>query len=106
MALGILLILYVVIITCALIIQVSLYKSKNTSSTLLFIINLLFSLFLSYLAFTSLPTNYTGQRTVIVLFAVLSIVAVLLNVWNNKFALASKVMLSIAIIVNLLYFVL
>lgn len=102
MALGILMILYIVLIAAALIIQVLLYKNKNESKNSIFIINMLFAMFLSYLAYTSLPTNFTGQRILTIALAGIAVLAVALKLKSKKHILVSKVMLSVSILASFL----
>ncbi len=72
MALGYLFIFYMFLLAFTLILQVLLYQSNNR---LTFILNIAFGIFLAILAFTSQPTNYTGQRIVSIIFALVSVLA-------------------------------
>lgn len=101
MALGVLLILFIVFIITAVIIQILLYKSKNKSKNTIYIINMLFALIMSYLAFTSLPTNYTEQRVLATVWGVISILALIIKLSKEKFIVVSKIMLTIAILGSL-----
>jgi hypothetical protein len=100
MALAILSILFTAIIIIAITIQFLLYKNNNQSKNTVFIINVLFELGLSALVFSSLPSDYTGQRIVAVSLGVLSILAVLVKLKSSNL-LVSKMMLSVAIIGSL-----
>ena len=100
MALGILAILFIAIMIVAIIIQFLLYKNNNQSKNTIFIINVLFELGLSALVFSSLPSNYTGQRIVAGSFGVLAILAVLVKSKSSNLII-SKLMLSVAIIGSL-----
>lgn len=101
MALGMLMILFIILIVTAIVIQVLLYLDKNGSSHNIFVINMLLALFLSYLAFTSLPTNFTGLRILAVVWGALSVLAMFVRLKKGQFIFISKIMLSIAIVGNL-----
>ncbi len=60
MALGVLMIIFIVLIIAAIIIQILLYKKESKNSV--FIINMLFGVILSYLTFTFSPMNFTEQK--------------------------------------------
>lgn len=62
MALGVLQVLIIILIIAAVISQILLYRRKSTSGNSIFIINMLFGILLSYMVFSALPTNYTGQE--------------------------------------------
>lgn len=98
MGLGILKILFIVLIVTAFITQILLYRRKSGSGISLFIINMFLGILLSYLAFTALPTNYTSQRGIAIAWGVLAVLAVVLKLTTNRFIMASKILLSIAII--------
>lgn len=102
MALGILEILYIIFIIIGIIIQILLYREKNESKNNIFIINMLFVILLSYIAFTSFAINFTVERTLAIVFAVIALLAVGVKVKVEKLAILSKVMLSISIIGNFL----
>lgn len=53
---------FILLIISAITIQILLYKQKNESKNTVFIINMLFGVFLSLLAFIALPINNTEQR--------------------------------------------
>lgn len=101
MALGVLEIIYIVLVITAVIIQALLYKSKNKSQNNIFIINMLFALLLTYMVFTALPTNYMGQRILVIVLGALSLLAVLVKLKSEKLFLASKVMLTVSVFGNL-----
>lgn len=98
MALAISKILFIIVIIAAVFTQFFLYRRKNQSGHSLFIINMLVGIVLSYLAFTALPANYTGQKVLAIAWGVIAVVAVVLKVTNEKFITLSKILLSIAII--------
>lgn len=98
MALGILVIVNVVSIVIAIGFQVLLYKTKSSNS--IFIINMLFALLLSYLAFTAMPTNFTVERTIAILMGIIAVLAVVMKFRSEKLVLFSKMTLSISIVAN------
>ncbi|ARF13829.1 hypothetical protein [Sporosarcina ureae] len=99
MALSILEIMYIVLIVLAIGIQVVLYKSKSNNSVI--IINMLFGLLLSYLAFTTFPSNFAIQRTLAVVMGIVAILAVVIKFRSEELVLLSKIALSISILVSL-----
>lgn len=98
MALGILVIINVILLVLTIGLQVLLYKSKSSNGIV--IINMLFSLILSYLAFTALPTNFTIQRILAIVMAIVAVLAVVIKFRNAEFVLLSKIALSISIVVS------
>lgn len=98
MALGVLFIFYLVLISVAVILQFLLYKSKYKSSNGIFIINMLFVIFLTYLAYTALPTNYTIQKSIAIFWASFAVLAVVLKLITGKSSVVSRVILSLSII--------
>lgn len=98
MALGILRLLYIVMLVIVLVIQSLLYKNKDETSNNIFIVNMLFAILLSYLAYTSLPTNFTGQRILAIALGIISVLAVVLKLNTEKNIIVSKVILSISIV--------
>lgn len=99
MALGILEIMYIGLIILAIGIQVVLYKSKTNNSII--IINMLFGLLLSYLAFTSFPTNFTIQRTLAIVMGIVAVLAVVMKFRSEELVFLSKIAFSISIVVSL-----
>lgn len=101
MAFGILKIVMIVLIILAVLLQILLYMYKNDSKNIIFVVNMLLGVFLAYLAFTSLPTNYTGQRVLAIAWGIIAILGIILKLADRKLVMASKMMLSIAIIGSL-----
>lgn len=95
MALGTLGIIFVVLIVLAILLQVLLYKS---SSKIVFLLNVLLSLLLSALAFTALPSNYTGERVVAIFWAVLAIIALIVNLKVKESSSTGKLLLTVSIL--------
>jgi len=98
MALGVLQVLIIILIIAAVISQILLYGRKSTSGNSIFIINMLFGILLSYMVFSALPTNYTGQRALAIVWGVIAVLAVVLKLNNQKLITVSRVLLTIAII--------
>ena len=98
MALGLLKVLYIVLVVIAVIIQLLLYRNKNELKNGVFIINMLFGIILSYMIFSSLPTNFTNQRILAIVWGLIATTAVILKLKSEKLIMASKIMLSVSII--------
>lgn len=98
MALGVLMVTFIVLFIIAVVLQILLYRRQNKSNNGIFIINMLFGIVLSYLAFTSFPSNYTGQRSLALVFGLVAVLALVLKFTNRKFIFVSKVMLTVTII--------
>lgn len=96
MALGILGIIYILLLVLAVALQILLYKSKGKSQIGIFIVNALFVLLLAYLSFTSLPTNFLGQRILAASAVLIAIIAVVIRLKAKKFTFPSKLMLTLA----------
>lgn len=101
MALGILMIIFIVLIITAVIIQILLYRQKGDSKNNIFIINMLLGLLLSYLAYTSLPSNFIEQKILAIAWGIISVLALVVKLSSRKFIVASKVMLTVAILGSL-----
>lgn len=99
MALGILVMIDIILLVLAIGLQVLLYKSKSNNGII--IINMLFSLILSYLAFTALPTNFTIQRILAIVMGIVAVLAIVIKFRSEEFVLLSKIALSISIVVCL-----
>lgn len=98
MALGYLGILLFALILISIILQVALYKIKDYRNNTIYIFNAVFAFILSYLNFTSQPTNFTGLRMLSLIwagFAVAGLVAKLKDIKSYKTA---RYFLSIAVI--------
>lgn len=95
MALGILMIINIVLLIVAVGLQVLLYKDKATNT--IFIINMLFGILLAYMAYTSFASNLTMERTIAILLGIAPIIGMLLKLNNEKYAVMSKVMISVSI---------
>ena len=102
MALGILLIMNIMIVLGVIIAQFFLYKDRGNKK--FFLINIALGILLSFLLFTSLPTNYTAQRILALALGVLPLIGLYLQT-QGKNDLLARVLVSVAIfgsLVNLL----
>lgn len=102
MALGILNIIYMFLLVTAIIIQILLYKNKDETKNSIFSINMLFGIVLSYLAYTSFPTNFMGLRISAIGLGVISVLAMGLKLNNKRNIVLSKIMLSASIALSFL----
>ena len=100
MALGYLMILFIVLVILAIILQILLYKNNNRSqnSNLVFIINTIFSLFLSFMAFSALPSNFTSQKFLAIVWGVLGLLALILKFTSRIPTIISKLMITVSIL--------
>lgn len=98
MALGVLWILFIVLAIIAIILQYLLYKNNGTKQNTIFIGNAILGFILSYIAYTALPINLTGQRNLAIGLAVIIVVALLLRFVMKRYEIASKLLLSVAIV--------
>ena len=99
MALGFLMILYVSILLLAIIgIILMLTIKKEKYVNIVFVMNAVFSLILTYLHATSLPTNFYLEITVAYAFGVLTIVALVLKFGLKKYEQLAKYLVLLSII--------
>lgn len=101
MALGYLGILFGVLALAALIAQFLLYKSTNNNG--IFILNVVIGITLSFLIFTSLPTNYTNQKYLSLIWGALAILAIIIKSVNIKNLTVSKIMLTVSLFGGLIH---
>ncbi|HLQ83609.1 MAG TPA: hypothetical protein VK121_07220 [Pseudogracilibacillus sp.] len=97
MSLGILLVFYIILVILAGIIQYLLYKSKHKNNNKIFFINMIFAIFLSYVSFTALPSNFSGQKFIAIAWSLIAIFAVIIKLITGKYSMLSKIMLSLSI---------
>lgn len=100
MALAILGIIFIVLAVIAIASQILLYTTlfQKENSHWPIILNTSLSIIVAFLAFSSLPSNYIGQKILTLVWGVLAILAFLLQLKDSKFTMISKVMLTISII--------
>lgn len=107
MALGILMIIFIVLIIVAVILQILLYVQKDNTKISIYIANTLLGIIISIITFTALPSNFTAQKSLALIWLSLAVLAIIFKLANRKFAMLSKIMLSIAVfgsLVQLLLF--
>lgn len=104
MALGVLKIFYILIIIGIICSQILLYKpnSKLRNEGLYFILNMILIFFLSYIVYTSLPGNFAIQKVLALIWSALAALAFMIKINTNKPLIISKLMLTIAIIGNII----
>ena len=100
MALGMLMIVFIALFIIAGLIQILLYRHGKKTKNGIFIANMILGVILSYLAFSALPTNFTGQRVVAIVWGALAVVALVLKL-SNRFIMVSKILLTVAIVGSL-----
>lgn len=103
MALGILKIFYILIIVSIISCQILLYKpnTKVRNEGLYFILNVVLVFLLSYIVYTSLPSNFAIQKVLTLVWSALATLAFLVRINVNKSLIVSKLMLTVALIGNL-----
>lgn len=95
MALGILGIMMIVLIILAIILQILLYIKK--SNDIVFGLNVALGVFLSYLNFSSLPTNFTGQKVLTLVLGAAAILSLVIKIKKRASNLVSRLILSVSI---------
>lgn len=103
MALGFLEILYGGLLILAIILQVFLYKDKNKSRFTIYLLNGSFGLILSYLGFSSQPSNFEIKRIQALIIGGLAILGLGYSFFTKKDSLRGKVLLSLSIIAGFMY---
>lgn len=103
MALGFLVLFYVIIILITALAQTFLYMGQYKDKIIIFTANMLLALALSYLAFSSQPTNLTSQRVIALMWGVLAILGMVLKLTSkDKKSLISKILLSLSLVGSLI----
>ncbi len=95
MALGYLVILYIALIIVGVALQYFLYRKENM---IFYILNTVFGLLLAYLVFTSLPTNYRGQKIISLIFALVGVLGMAVKLGNRESKMVARLMLSLSIV--------
>lgn len=103
MALGLLGILFGVLLVLALILQLLLYKRDDKN---IFLLNVIFGLIVSYLAFTGLATNFSGRRMLALFWGLLAILAMALRRKETLPLIGGKRVLTLAIVGGLIQLIL
>lgn len=103
MALGLLAVLFGVLLALAVILQLLLYKRDDNY---IFLLNMVFGIIVSYLAFTGLPTNFTGSRIIALLWGLLAILAMVLRRKETLPITRGKRVINLAIVGGLIQLIL
>lgn len=98
MALGYLKIFFIVMIITAVVLQILLYSSNNKSNNLVFILNMLLGVFISFMVYTALPSNASGQKLAAASWGLMAILAFIIRLTTNKSSIISKVVITVAIL--------
>ena len=93
-----LLITYIVLIVIAVVVQILLYKSKSDSLNSIFIMNVLLGITLSFITYTSLPSNFALERILAATWGIISIFSAVIKLRTKEYSLVSKLMISVAIV--------
>ena len=96
MALGILKIVFIALIILVAMGQFALYKNRWRQGAT--IGNTILGVIISYMAFTSLPSNYTGQRGLALVWGVVALVAFVLDLRSKHTLFLSKILLTISVV--------
>ena len=94
-------ILFGVLIVAVMIGQFLLYR-KSDPPTPVLIYNGLLGVLLSWLIFTSLPTNYDGQQLISLVWGLIALIGLAIRFAGAKYAMISKVLLTIAAVGGLI----
>lgn len=103
MALGILAILYLVIIIAVLGFQILLYKpnTKEENKVVYFGLNIILVFVLSYIVYSALPSNYTIQKVLPLLWTGLAVIAFMIKINTHKATMLAKILLTLGLAGNL-----
>lgn len=102
---GELLIFLVISYIVGLVLQFFLYKKNSNGDTksIIYLLNVLYAMGLSYLAYTSLPSNYTLQKNITLIFGLLSVVSFIFK--NRKIGriAVNNMMITLSILGSIVY---
>lgn len=105
MALGILLIMFIVIGVVCVVSIASLYLVKDPQkNTVIFVITAGLGILISYLNFTSLASNLVAPRIVAIVFGILAVIGLILKYKHGDFAAKLFVTASVVLGIVQLYF--
>lgn len=98
MALGSLEIFFLVLILVAIVLQILLYKNykQSKSLNLVFIINMVFVILLSYIGYTALPVNFVGQKIMALAWLLIAIIGIQVKLKTNQSLMVSKLIFTVA----------
>ena len=103
MALGILELIFIILALLAAVGQFFLYR-KNLSSTTnkwVFAANVALAVVIAYLAYSALPTNYTTQRTLALIWGFIPLMSLQLRTKSENRVMLSKAMLTLSMVAAL-----
>lgn len=105
MALGILEIIFTVLIIMAATGQFLLYRNGGSriSNSIILIWNTVLGIIISYLVYTSLPSNYTVQKVLALVWGITAIVAFILELRNKETLILSKIMLTVSVVGGIIH---
>lgn len=92
---AVLLMMYIVLFILAIFFQYLLYRSDAPNNV--YLMNMSLAIFLTFIAFTSFPSNYIGRKLLAVIFGLSGASALFVKSKTNQ-ALIPKLMLSISIL--------
>lgn len=97
---DILLIIFTALLISAFILQILMYSSTSESKKqqVILAINVTFVFLLSFFAFSSLPSNYTIEKSIAIVWPFIAVFAVLLKFKNASSPLNPKLILTIAML--------
>lgn len=93
------------LVSLGLVLQVYMYKGKKTkkSDQISYIVNLLYGILVTYIAYSSFPDNYLREKAIILGLGLINILSWLF--WNKKLYKTnlSKILVTISIGLSLIY---
>ncbi len=93
---GELLVIYSILGILALGAQILLYKNKSKNS--IFILNMLLAIVIAYIAYTSQAENFLLEKNIALGIGSISILALILKLFKEKYSFISKILLTISIL--------
>lgn len=102
MALGYLMVLYIVILALAIILQGFLYRGKIKDGRGILVANMLLGIGLAYLAYTSLPNNYTMQKVLAAGLGIVALVGTVLAYRKEGSIVLAKLLTSLSVVGGLI----
>ncbi|WP_153730776.1 hypothetical protein [Sporosarcina obsidiansis] len=95
--------MFVVLGMLVIIGQVLLYQKRFGDRTGIWIQNILLSLLIGFLSFTSFPDNYTIKKAIALVLLAIGVVGFIVGMIAKRSSIAAKLMLSVSVIGGLLY---
>lgn len=91
-------ILFILLAIATIIGQFLLYKDKENTPNIIFIFNGLLGILLSWLIFTSLPTNFNAQQLLSFIWGLIALIGLAIKFSSAKHIMISKLLLTIAVV--------